>query len=152
MNKIFKVILQVADVRVGLSQIGYDLDTLQATVSGLDGKIMSLEDKQRTIYVFSKEELHLDDQGMDLANVGVLYLLNVAQGKRVKMPKFLQDQVEHFGKSGGSLTCSESQSLKGLKEIAGPLTSINFSRSITDGTTQDGIDNLDDIPRTLTRY
>ncbi|MGD7201690.1 DUF1664 domain-containing protein, partial [Ralstonia pseudosolanacearum] len=53
---------EVTDVRTDLSQIGYDLDTLQRLVSGLDGKIMSLEDKQ------------------DYANAGVYYLCSFVGG------------------------------------------------------------------------
>ncbi|CAK9138261.1 unnamed protein product [Ilex paraguariensis] len=53
---------KVNDARSDLSQIGYDLDTLQSMVSGLDGKMMSLEDKQGP-YLYSKEEFHLDDLG-----------------------------------------------------------------------------------------
>ncbi|CAK9187298.1 unnamed protein product [Ilex paraguariensis] len=124
---------KVNDARSDLSQIGYDLDTLQSMVSGLDGKMMSLEDKQ------------------DLANAGVFVLLNLAEGRKVKMPKFLQEQVEHYGKCGGYLPSSQSQSLKGLKDIAGSLPSFDTHRSITDGIVQDSIDKLDDRPRTLMR-
>ncbi|KAI8004953.1 hypothetical protein LOK49_LG08G00575 [Camellia lanceoleosa] len=91
---------EVIDVRGDLSQIGFDLDALQRMVSSLD-----------------------------LANLGVLYLCNFVDGRKVKMPKVLQ----------------------GLKEIADSLVLENANRFITDGTMQEGIERLDDQPRTLTR-
>ncbi|KAL8475045.1 hypothetical protein ACS0TY_030717 [Phlomoides rotata] len=83
---------EVNDVRGDLSQIGFDLDELQRMVSGLDGKLLSLEDKQ------------------ELANAGVMYLCNMVNGRKVKMPERLQDEFKLAGKS--------IPSLKGLKEIA----------------------------------
>lgn len=55
---------EVSDVRDDVSQICGDLDLLQRMVSGLDGKILSLEQKQ------------------DFANTGVLFLCNKAEGKK----------------------------------------------------------------------
>ncbi|XP_052184815.1 uncharacterized protein LOC127796619 [Diospyros lotus] len=123
---------EVTDVRTDLSQIGYDLDALQRMVSCLDGKIGSLEDKQ------------------DFANMGVLYLVNFVDGKKMKMPESFQEQLKLSGKSRSYLTSSET-SLKGLKEIADSLVSGNAGRSITDGTVQDGLDELDGRPRSLIR-
>ncbi|KAL7207771.1 hypothetical protein ACSBR1_029673 [Camellia fascicularis] len=91
--------LAVTDVRGDLSQIGFDLDALQRMVSGLDGKICSLEDKQ------------------DLANLGVLYLCNFVDGRKVKMPEVLQEQLKLSGKPVG------------LKEIADSLVSKNANRT-----------------------
>uniref|UniRef100_A0A5B6ZQC0 DUF1664 domain-containing protein n=1 Tax=Davidia involucrata TaxID=16924 RepID=A0A5B6ZQC0_DAVIN len=115
---------EVTDVRGDLSQIGFDLDALQRMVSGLDGKICSLEDKQ------------------DVANVGVLYLCNVVNGRKMKMPERLE-QLQFSAKSHGYLTSSETPSLKGLKEIADSLVSGNADRSIADGAMQDTVDKLD---------
>ncbi|CAL5418240.1 unnamed protein product [Camellia sinensis] len=123
----------VTDVRGNLSQIGFDLDALQRMVSGLDGKICSLEDKQMC----------------DLANLGVLYLCNFVDGRKVKMPEVLQEQLKLSGKPRGYLNSSEPPSLMGLKEIADSLVSENANRFITDGTMQEGIERLDDRPRTL---
>ncbi|THG10803.1 hypothetical protein TEA_001187 [Camellia sinensis var. sinensis] len=114
---------EVTDVRGDLSQIGFDLDALQRMVSGLD-----------------------------LANLGVLYLCNFVDGRKVKMPEVLQEQLKLSGKPRGYLNPSEPPSLMGLKEIADSLVSGNASRLITDGTTQEGIERLDDRPRTLMRY
>ncbi|MGI4370274.1 DUF1664 domain-containing protein, partial [Klebsiella pneumoniae] len=123
---------EVTDVRADLSQVGYDLDSLQRMVSGLDGKICSLEDKQ------------------DLANIGVMYLCNFVDGRKVKMPEVLQEQLKLSGRSRGYLT-SFDMSIKGLKDImADSLVSDNGNRLITDGTVQDGTDMLD-RPRTLMR-
>ncbi|CAL5415638.1 unnamed protein product [Camellia sinensis] len=124
---------EVTDVRGDLSQIGFDLDALQRMVSGLDGKICSLEDKQ------------------DLANLVVLYLCNFVDGRKVKMPEVLQEQLKLSGKPHGYLNSSEPPSLMGLKEIADSLVSENANRFITDGTMQEGIERLDDRPRTLMR-
>lgn len=124
---------EVTDVRGDLSQIGFDLDALQRMVSGLDGKICSLEDKQ------------------DLANLGVLYLCNFVDGRKVKMPEVLQEQLKLSGKPRGYLNSSEPPSLMGLKEIADSLVSENANRLIIDGTMQEGIERLDDRPRTLMR-
>ncbi|KAL7207768.1 hypothetical protein ACSBR1_029670 [Camellia fascicularis] len=124
---------EVTDVRGDLSQIGFDLDALQRMVSGLDGKICSLEDKQ------------------DLANLGVLYLCNFVDGRKVKMPEVLQEQLKLSGKPRGYLNSSEPPSLMGLKEIADSLVLENANRLIIDGTMQEGIERLDDRPRTLMR-
>ncbi|CAL5385219.1 unnamed protein product [Camellia sinensis] len=124
---------EVTDVRGDLSQIGSDLDALQRMVYGLDGKICSLEDKQ------------------DLANLGVLYLCNFVDGRKVKMPEVLQEQLKLSGKPRGYLNSSEPPSLMGLKEIADSLVAGNANRLIIDGTMQEGIERLDDRPRTLMR-
>nr|GEU75823.1 RNA-directed DNA polymerase, eukaryota, reverse transcriptase zinc-binding domain protein [Tanacetum cinerariifolium] len=55
---------EVNDAREDISQIGYDLDSLSQLVSGLNGKIMTLEEKQ------------------DLTNLGVWYLCNKADGNK----------------------------------------------------------------------
>ncbi|KAG8382520.1 hypothetical protein BUALT_Bualt05G0086000 [Buddleja alternifolia] len=101
----------VNDVRGDLSQIGFDLDELQRMVSGLDGKLLSLEGKQ------------------ELANAGVMYLCSIVSGRKVKMPEMLQDQ---FKKGGNS-----APSLMGLKEIADSLSSGN--NLLTDGNVQEGL-------------
>ncbi|XAR65158.1 hypothetical protein NMG60_11009168 [Bertholletia excelsa] len=124
---------EVTDVRTDLSQIGFDLDALQRMVSGLDGKICSLEEKQ------------------DLANMGVLYLCNFVDGKKVKMPEVLQEQLKLSGKSRGYLTSSGTLNLKGLKEIVDSGVPGNVNRAITDGTAQDDIDKLNGPPRSLMR-
>ncbi|XP_052173400.1 uncharacterized protein LOC127788811 [Diospyros lotus] len=111
---------EVTDVRTDLSEIGFDLDALQKMVSGLDGKICTVERKQ------------------DIANAGVLYLCNFVDGKKKGMPEAVQEQLKPSGKSRGLLTYSEAPSLKGLKEIADSLFSENTNKSITDGTLQVG--------------
>ncbi|PHU08688.1 hypothetical protein BC332_20548 [Capsicum chinense] len=116
----------VNDVHGDLSQIGFDLDQLNRMVSGLDGKLLSLEGKQ------------------DLANAGVMYLCSIVNGKRVKMPETLQEQLKIAGNS--------TPALMGLKELADSLPEVNSNRFITDGITQDGIDKLNEPPRPLLRY
>ncbi|KAF8390253.1 hypothetical protein HHK36_024778 [Tetracentron sinense] len=124
---------EVTDVCADLSQIGFDLDSLRRMVSGLDGKICSLEDKQ------------------DLANVGVWYLCNFVNGKDVKMPEMLQGQLKPSSRSRGSLTFSETPSLKGLKEIADTIKSGNTDKSMTNAIMQNEMEKLNCHPRSLIR-
>ncbi|CAL5418229.1 unnamed protein product [Camellia sinensis] len=207
--------LAVTDVRGDLSQIGFDLDALQRMVSGLDGKICSLEDRQispleRQLLCSSGDSQLPESQAvckiaenpksplerkllrssggkilgrqknlpvdsliswptirylgleiikylkttrtMDLVNLGVLYLCNFVDGRKVKMPEVLQEQLKLFGKPRGYLNSSKPPSLMDLKEIADSLVSENANRFITDGTMQEGIERLDDRPRTLVRF
>ncbi|CAK7326980.1 unnamed protein product [Dovyalis caffra] len=137
-----------------LTQIGSELWQLQCLVTGLDGKIVSLEEKQ------------------DIANKGVMYLCNFVGGKKTKMPKALEDQPKPSGRTRAALTYHEVPSLTtepisaswsvstaltenlhalniedGLKELADNL-SRTFSEPATDATLQDGTDNLEDQLRT----
>ncbi|PWA90892.1 hypothetical protein CTI12_AA096010 [Artemisia annua] len=126
---------EVNDAREDISQIGYDLDSLNQLVSGLNGKIMTLEEKQ------------------DLTNLGVWYLCNKADGN--KMSGKAQEQFRLAGKSfagyltssGGSLNLEAEQNLAtvmwlqtlsiysfthGVKEIAETLDpEDNQSRMLT---------------------
>nr|KAJ0210176.1 hypothetical protein LSAT_V11C400185200 [Lactuca sativa] len=60
-----QIVKQVTDVGADVSQIGYDLDSQNKMISGLNGKIMTLEEKQ------------------DMTNLGVLYLCNMADGNKL---------------------------------------------------------------------
>lgn len=115
---------EVNDVRGDLSEIGSDLDELQRLISGLDGKLLSLEGKQ------------------ELANAGVMYLCNIVNGKRVKMPDTLQEQLKIVGNYS-------TPSLMGLKELADSLPQGNSNRYLTDGIAEDGSVKLKDPPRSL---
>ncbi|KAJ6318569.1 hypothetical protein OIU76_014010 [Salix suchowensis] len=112
-----------------LTQIGSELWQLQCLVSGLDGKIGSLEEKQ------------------DIANMGVMYLCNFVGGKNEKMPKALEDQFKPSGRTRASLTYSEVPSLTGLKELADDVSQ-TFGEPAADAIPQDGTDNLEDQLRT----
>lgn len=92
---------EVTDVRAELSDIGYDLNTIHSLVSGLNGKIMTLEEKQ------------------DFANNGILYLVDCVNGKGVASPQMLQvqEQLKLAGKTKGLLTSSDVPPIKGLKDI-----------------------------------
>ncbi|PIN22814.1 hypothetical protein CDL12_04468 [Handroanthus impetiginosus] len=109
---------EVNDVRGDLSQIGFDLDELQRLVSGLDGKLLSLESKQ------------------DLANAGVMYLCSIVNGRKVKMPEMLQDQLKITGNS--------TPAILGLKDIFESFP----PNLLTDGNVQDDSNKLN---RPLTR-
>ncbi|XP_039051854.1 uncharacterized protein LOC120193424 [Hibiscus syriacus] len=88
------------EARKNLSNFEYDLDALQRMISGLDGKIGSLEYKQ------------------DLANAGFWYLCNMVGGKKANMPEALQEQLKLSGKSRFLLTHSGTPTTKGLKDFA----------------------------------
>ncbi|XP_022726873.1 uncharacterized protein LOC111282863 isoform X1 [Durio zibethinus] len=122
----------VEEARMNLSNIEYDLDALQRMISGLDGKIGSLEYKQ------------------DLANAGVWYLCNMVGGKKAKMPESLQEQLKHSGRSRALLTHSGTPTLKGLKDVADILSG-SMNDSGRDAIMQDGIYNLVEEPRSLQR-
>uniref|UniRef100_A0A2N9EBH3 CCHC-type domain-containing protein n=1 Tax=Fagus sylvatica TaxID=28930 RepID=A0A2N9EBH3_FAGSY len=135
-NEMSKLIKNdVAEVQKSLSDIGYDLNDLQRLVAGLDGKIGTLEDKQ------------------DIANLGVLYLCNFVDGKKGIMPEVLKEQLKLSGKPRSLLTYQETPSLKGLKEIADSLSGTGIiDRSASDGIVQEGVDRLEEPPRTLLRF
>ncbi|XP_073130167.1 uncharacterized protein [Henckelia pumila] len=105
---------EVNDVRGDVSQIGFDLDELQRMVSGLDGKLLSLEGKQ------------------ELANAGVMYLCGIVNGRKIKMPDSLQEQFKIAGNS--------TPSLMGLKELADSVPSGN--NLLTNGNVLEGSDKM----------
>ncbi|KAL1805411.1 uncharacterized protein LOC108200064 [Daucus carota subsp. sativus] len=125
---------EVSDVRADLSDMGYDLDTIHAMVSGLDGKILTLERKQ------------------DLANKGILYLVNFVDGKRTSSPELLQvqEQLKLSGKAQGFLTASEESSPKGLKELTEALLSENSTGFKNNGNVEDLADARRRLVRTST--
>ncbi|XP_041015170.1 uncharacterized protein LOC121257950 isoform X1 [Juglans microcarpa x Juglans regia] len=132
-NEMSKLIKNdVSEVQKSLSDIGYDLNDLQRLVEGLDGKICTLEDKQ------------------NIANLGVMYLCNFVDGKKGVMPEVLKEQLKITGKSRSLLTYAETPSLQGLKEIADSLPG-GINRSTSDAIVQDGVDRLEEKPRTLLR-
>ncbi|KAB2053259.1 Exostosin-2 [Gossypium arboreum] len=122
----------VEEARMDLSNIEYDLDALQRMISGLDGKIGSLEYKQ------------------DLANAGVWYLCNIVGGKKAKMPEALQEQLKLSGKPRTLLMHSGTPTTKGLKDFV-DIFSASMKDSGRDAIVQDDIYNLEDEPRGLDR-
>lgn len=129
MSKLIKN--EVSAVSADLSRIGYDLDSLQRMVHGLDGKIENLEDKQ------------------DYANAGVWYLCNFVGAKDPKMADFLQGLPKPSSKARGFVTFSETPTLKGLKQIADTVMSGNSDK--TDTIMQTGGGQLDSQPRSFSR-
>ncbi|KAL7199769.1 hypothetical protein ACSBR2_021967 [Camellia fascicularis] len=113
---------------------------LTQRVENLDGKLDEQVEYQRCSYIIWQQEL---------ANLGVLYLCNFADGRKVKMLEVLHEQLKLPGKPRGYLNSSEPPSLMGLKEIADSLVSGNANWLITDDTMREGIERLDDQPRTL---
>ncbi|KAL0296365.1 UNVERIFIED_CONTAM: hypothetical protein Sradi_6688600 [Sesamum radiatum] len=149
---------EVNDVRGDLSQIGFDLDELQRMVSGLP--ILNTSLKAAPILKYLNQDIHvlhnlpplshlifgLQDGKLltlegkqELANAGVMYLCSIVNGRKVKMPEMLQDQLKIAGNS--------LPSLMGLKEIADSGSSGN--KLLTDGNTQDGSNKMN---KTLMRY
>ncbi|RWR80574.1 hypothetical protein CKAN_00922000 [Cinnamomum micranthum f. kanehirae] len=111
MSKLIKN--EVTEVRADISQIGYDLETLQKLVNGLDGKICTLEDKQ------------------DFANAGVWYLCQYAGVKDPKMAEYMQALPKPNNKRG-FLGFNETNSLKGLQQLADAMEPGNTDMSKTD--------------------
>ncbi|XP_012091934.1 uncharacterized protein LOC105649769 isoform X2 [Jatropha curcas] len=111
--------IKVDEASTNIANIGSDLWQLQCLVSGLDDKIGSLEEKQ------------------DVANAGVIYLCNYVSGQKTKMPKALEDQLKHSGK-----THLLPHTL-GFKALADDL-SRTFSEPASNVMLLDGIDKLED--------
>nr|AFO63286.1 bZIP7 [Tamarix hispida] len=121
----------VSDVRGDLSRIGSELYELKYTVSLLDGRISSMDDK------------------MNLTLDGVDYLCRFVDGRKVQSYNhFLQDQAKLAHKSRGMLTSSEAPLAQGLKEIADIFSA---PKAITSGSAPDGADISIEQPRSFTR-
>ncbi|KAF4358052.1 hypothetical protein G4B88_009615 [Cannabis sativa] len=104
--------------------IAYDLSGLQNMVAALNGKLCVMEGKQ------------------DFANASLYYLCNFIDGKKVKMPESLQEQLKTSTASRGSLTFSEAPSLMGLKDITDSLSGVY---------SEDGTDKLEKSSKNLIR-
>lgn len=115
---------EVFEVREDLSQIGFDIDAIQKMVSGLEGKIESLEDKQ------------------DFANAGVWYLCQFVGGtKDGHMAELLQDFPTKARLERTSSTFTEGgKSLKGLQYIADTIQSGNIERTKVKALLQNDVD------------
>lgn len=87
---------EVNDVKDDLSQIGFDIESIQKMVAGLEGKIELLENKQ------------------DVANTGILYLCQVAGGLKDGInTKFFQETSEKLKLSHSAQP--ENKPVKGLE-------------------------------------
>ncbi|XP_008798840.1 uncharacterized protein LOC103713619 [Phoenix dactylifera] len=92
---------EVIEVKTGLSQIGFDIESIQRMVSGLEGRIGLIENKQ------------------DTTNAGIWYLCQFAGGiKKGLDTKYFQEASEKLKSTPLSLTFSEDKSLKGLQFLA----------------------------------
>ncbi|XP_021911812.1 uncharacterized protein LOC110825648 [Carica papaya] len=134
-NELSKAIQEnVALAREDLTSIEGDLMALQNMICGLDGKIGTLEYKQ------------------DIANIGVMYLCNFVGGKNVKMPEVLQEQLQISGnsKARALLANVETPSSMGLKDLA-DIFSGSLDQTGSDLAPKDGIDNLNEKPRPISR-
>ncbi|XP_054810446.1 uncharacterized protein LOC129311953 isoform X2 [Prosopis cineraria] len=123
---------EVTGVRNTITDFHKDLVTLKQAMGTLDAKLSSLSWKQ------------------DYANHGLDYLIDFVHGKSGQMPEFLQKQVKLPGKSPSLLTYGGSPSLKGLKDIAGTL-STGLEQSASDGIMQNCIDKLEQHRRPMLR-
>ncbi|KAJ1702487.1 hypothetical protein LUZ63_002266 [Rhynchospora breviuscula] len=92
---------EVNDVKTDLSQIGFDIESIQQMVAALEGKVGLLENKQ------------------DVANAGIWYLCQVAGGIKDGIhSKFFEEASEKL-KPSHALTFSEAtDKLKGLHILA----------------------------------
>ncbi|CAD6218753.1 unnamed protein product [Miscanthus lutarioriparius] len=87
---------EVNDVKDDLSQIGFDIETIQQMVAGLEGKIELLENK------------------LDVANTGIWYLCQVAGGLKDGIStKFFQETSEKLKLSHSAQP--ENKPVKGLE-------------------------------------
>ncbi|KAK4792252.1 hypothetical protein SAY86_022687 [Trapa natans] len=109
----------VCVVKSNLDGIGYELETLQQLVFGLDGRLGSLEYNQ------------------DWANTGIRYLCCVANGQKVEMPKILQEQLKISGAPRANITYPNH---KGLKDFADVISEC-FSPAALESKGQDCDDN-----------
>lgn len=95
---------EVNVVKTDLSQIGFDIESIQKMVSGLEGKIGLLESKQ------------------DLTNTGIYYLCQIAGGiKDGFNTKFFQEAGSELQIKSSSPTFSEAEPLQGLQFLADAL-------------------------------
>ncbi|XP_072986491.1 uncharacterized protein [Typha latifolia] len=117
-REISKVIMNEVDgVKSSLSQIGFDIESIQNMVAGLEGKIGLLENKQ------------------DMANAGIWYLCQIAGGiKDGVNSKFFKEAGEKL-KSSHSLTSAEDKSLKGLQFLAETISARGAVESKTNTNT-----------------
>lgn len=116
---------EVVDVRGDLTQIGVDIETIQNLISGLEGKIGTLEDKQ------------------DFANAGVLYLCHFVGGaKDGNMEKFLQNFPGKSPAKRSAPAYVEAKSMKGLQYIADTIQSGAIGKANVNAVLQNKIDDL----------
>ncbi|KAL9995542.1 hypothetical protein Hdeb2414_s0009g00306451 [Helianthus debilis subsp. tardiflorus] len=123
---------EVTDVRDDLNQLDYNLDSLREMVSGIDGKIMTLEEKQ------------------EFARRGVQYLCNKFDGNMISSNT--QVQFKLAGKSvGGSLSSGGMIALEGVKEIPDILDSRDVNNLPATGVPENSTPVLKSQSRMLTR-
>ncbi|KAK1286218.1 hypothetical protein QJS10_CPB20g00304 [Acorus calamus] len=119
---------EVGVVRVGLSQIGDNLEFLQNTIFGLEGKMLDLRKKQ------------------DMTCAGVQFLCESVGAMTGKMPEFLKGLPDYANGRGYYL---EDKSLKGLLHLT------NMIEEVSSAPRSNAITNVDadslDKPRALTR-
>ncbi|KAJ6841964.1 uncharacterized protein M6B38_303875 [Iris pallida] len=130
-KEISKLIMgEVNEVRCDLSQIGFDIESIQNMVSGLEGRLGLLENKQ------------------DMGNAGIYYLCQVAGGFKDGINgKIFQEAAAKLQSSHPSLAIAEDNSLKGLRYLADSIKSIEPEQLKT-GTT--GQKDLQEKPVTRT--
>ncbi|KAH7686539.1 hypothetical protein IHE45_04G112200 [Dioscorea alata] len=108
---------EVTDARNKLENIGFELNSLQQLVWGLNGKVDAMEDKQ------------------DFTCAGVAYICNFIGERGAKLPDYLQDLPKPSGKR---LYINHGEGiLKGLQHIA---ESGNLDGSKTDAGLQNDLD------------
>ncbi|KAK9079581.1 hypothetical protein SSX86_001254 [Deinandra increscens subsp. villosa] len=122
---------EVADVHDNLYQLGYSLDSLKDMVAGMDGKIMSLEQKQ------------------EFARRGVQYLCNTFDGSMISGNT--QDRYKLAGKSFGGYLSSGGIDVEGVKEMPDILDSGDVDKQPANGIPENCIPGSKNQPRMLTR-
>ncbi|XP_020264215.1 uncharacterized protein LOC109840112 [Asparagus officinalis] len=110
---------EVTEVRTDLSQIGFDVESIQKMISGLEGKIGLLESKQ------------------EMTNTGIYYLCQVAGGiKDGFNTKFFQEASSKLQINRSSPTFSEVEPLQGLQFLTNSLSPEEVKELKTNDTLQ----------------
>lgn len=117
---------EVTDARDKLMNIGYDLNSLQQLVWGLNGKMNTIEDKQ------------------NFACAGVMYLCQFVDGKDGKFADLLQDG-QKIPNRRGFLGSAETRSLKGLQHIVEAIETENYDKSKTEAILQNDLESLNNL-------
>ncbi|KAI3687619.1 hypothetical protein L1987_81319 [Smallanthus sonchifolius] len=123
---------EVTDVHDNLSQLGYNLDSLKEVLAGMDGKMMTLEEKQ------------------DFTRHGVQYLCNKFDGNMISHKT--QDRFKLAGKSfGGYISSGGTIALEGVKEIPDILDPCDVNNLLPNGILENCTPGSKKQSRMLTR-
>ncbi|CAN1196917.1 Alpha-amylase 3, chloroplastic [Linum perenne] len=111
----------VTTIHENIQLLDSDLWDLKRIVSGLVGfaSLLCLWLSHVLLFTFVLQDGKIDslDNKQDLTNMGIAYLCNFANGKKVTMPKVLEDQLSVPGRTRNSLTFHQGSDGMGLKSL-----------------------------------